>query len=238
MSFKKYRFIDLTSIIIIGILTEALGVYFSIRAIPWYNPYSIVSLALISLALTRHNTYGAITIPFFAATNIITYILTYKFGLPNTDVNYETSYYILRSIACLLTLTSPLVLLPFYKKNGTNFYLDSVGKVFNLAAIVSLISIVIVIIFTLISSFIGASGSKISGSVILFSLIYAVEYCGVGIIFMFLLSSILYKMNVFKNCYETFVELEYEKKNEFEYYNVKSKETKEEENNDSQKKGM
>lgn len=235
MSFKKYRFIDLTSLIIIGVITEALGVYFSIQAIPWYNPYSIVSLALISLAITRHNTYGAITIPIFAATNIITYILTYKFGLSETTVTNHASYYVLRSVCCLLTLTSPIILLRFYK-NGTNIYLESIGKVFNLSFIISLISLGIDIVFTLLTSIIYVKGS-ISGSGILFSLIYAVEYCAIGIIFLFLLSFIMYKMNIFKNCYEYFVELEREKKNEYEYYNVISKEL-ESENEDSQKKGM
>ncbi len=235
MSFKKYRFIDLTSLIIIGIFTEALGVYFSIQAIPWYNPYSIVSLALISLAITRHNVHGAITIPIFAATNIITYILTYKFGLSETVVTNHVSYYVLRSVCCLLVQTSPLILLRFYK-NGTNFYLDSIGKVFNLSFIISLISLGIDMIFTLLTSIIYAKGS-IGGSGIMYSLIYAVEYCAIGIIFLFILNAILYKMNMFKNCYEYFVELEYEKKNEYEYYNVISKET-ETENEDSQKKGM
>ena len=235
MSFKKYRFIDLTSLIIIGIITEALGVYFSIRAIPWYNPYSIVSLALVSLAITRHNSWGAITIPIFATTNIITYILTYKFGVTNS--NYESSYYILRSAACVLNLTSPLILLKFYK-NGTNLYLDNIGRVFKLTAIISAISIAITFVFVILTSVIGVKGSQINGSLIGYSLIYAVEYDGVGIIFLVLLSSILYKMNTFQNCYEMFVEREYEKKNEFEYYNVKNKELEEDEERDPQKKGM
>ena len=79
MSFKKYRRIDLITLIIIGIITEALGVYLamvSMYGVKTYNPYSIIALGLIALAVTRYGWYGAILIPFLAISNTTSFILT------------------------------------------------------------------------------------------------------------------------------------------------------------------
>ena len=231
MSFKKYRFIDMTSLIILGIITEALGVYLSIRAIPYYNPFSIVALALISLAITRYGVIGGFCIPIFALVNSLTYALTYEYGISSVDLT--TTQYILRGIGCLISMASPLILLIYYK-DGTNLYLSSIGKVFKLTAIVSAISVGIIFL-TLSIEFAIAKNLTISN--IGYSLIYSIVYEGIGIIAAFLINGILYKQGSFQNSYETFVEIDREKKNEYEYYNVKdeSDDESDEENNKSDK---
>ena len=70
-----------------------------------------------------------------------------------------------------------------------------------------------------------------------YSLIYSIVYEGIGIIAAFLINGILYKQGSFQNSYETFVEIDREKKNEYEYYNVKdeSDDESDEEKNKSDK---
>jgi len=226
MSFKKYRFIDLTTLIILGIITEALGTYFSTRAIAYYNPYGIVSLALICLAITRYGAWGSVCIPVFALTNSLTYSIT-SINDPSLASQYASnSYYVIRGIGVLLIMCSPLILLYLYK-DGTNLYLSSINKVFKLTSIVSAISFIVSVTFTIMGAIIFKK-TQISPSMLGYTFLQSIGYLAIGLISMYLINPILYRQGSFANAYETFVEREYEKKNEYEYYNVRNLEESEE----------
>lgn len=222
MSFNKYRRIDLITLIIIGIITEALGVYLamvSMYGVKTYNPYSIIALGLIALAITRYGWYGAILIPFLALSNTVSFTLTSINFMHNT---YSTVFYIVRGIGCLLTMSSPLILMKFYK-NGTNLYLSSTSKVASTTAIVSLLAMLIIYIFIIINSYITA-GFNLSGLVYAYGLVYALVNSSIAIVALFLINLILYKRGTYKNVYEMLLDKKLEKEAEDEYYNVNNRE--------------
>lgn len=224
MSFKKYRRIDLITLIVIGIITEALGVYLamvSMYGVKTYNPYSIVALGLIALAVTRYGWYGAILIPFLAISNTTSYILTNINFLHNS---YSALFYIVRFIGCLLTMSSPLLLMKFYKQE-TNFYLSTTSKVASTTGIVSLLAIIIIYIFVILNSYV-TNGFNLSYLVYLYALLYALVNASIGILAAFLINILLYKRGTYKNVYEMLLEKQIEKEAEEEYYNVINQEEK------------
>lgn len=222
MSFKQYRRIDLITLIIIGIITEALGVYLamvSMYGVKTYNPYSIIALGLIALAVTRYGWYGAILIPFLAISNTTSFILTSINFLHNS---YSAGFYVVRGIGCLLTMSSPLILMKFYK-DETNMYLSTTSKVASTTGIVSLLAILIIYIFVIINSYI-SEGFNLSVLVYLYAIVYALVNASIGILAAFLINILLYKRGTYKNVYEMLLDKKQESEAEKEYYNVINRE--------------
>jgi hypothetical protein len=223
MSFTKYRILDLTVIIVLGVITEALGVFLTVNFIPYFNPFSIVALGIISLAITRYGWYGTISIPFLALTNTLTYtiLLVTKFS---SIINYQPSYYIVRGIGCLLQMLSPLILMRFYK-NGTNEYLKKTGNVVTASFAVAGLAVVVTYITIIISSYI-SKGFNLGADVYAASLLYTLTYLSFGIIIMIVMNVILHKMGTFTDVYTTLLDKELEKQSEAEYYNVNNQSNK------------
>lgn len=235
MSFKKYRLIDLSIIIVIGIITECLGTFLSIKALPLYNysPYAVVALGLICLAVTRYGIRGAITIPVFALANSLTTYIVLKYY---AHLDYSSLYYVARSIGCLLSLASPLILLVFYK-NSTNEYLTSVGRVAKISAVTAIIFVVIIYISAITNGFLTIGKNKfLDGSVFINAFAYALAEGGLGILFMFAINIALYKNGTFKNSYETLVNEKVVEEVENEYYSSLKQET--DDFDDHQAKGL
>jgi hypothetical protein len=70
--------------------------------------------------------------------------------------------------------------------------------------------------------------TQISPSMLGYTFLQSIGYLAIGLISMYLINPILYRQGSFANAYETFVERECEKKNEYEYYNVRNLEESEE----------
>jgi hypothetical protein len=217
MSFTKYRILDLTVIIVLGVITEALGVFLTVNFIPYFNPFSIVALGIISLAITRYGWYGTISIPFLALTNTLTYtiLLVTKFS---SIINYQPSYYIVRGIGCLLQMLSPLILMRFYKK-GTNAYLKNMGNVATASMTVALIAVVVTYISIMVDTYV-IDGFNLKAEVYGYAIVYTLTYLSFGLILMMTMNLVLYKMKAFSDVYETLLDREIERQNEIDYYNV------------------
>lgn len=223
MSFKKYRILDLAMLIVFGMIAEGIGVFLTTVSIPSFNPFSIVALGIICLAITRYGWYGTISIPFLALTNTLTYtiLLVTKFS---SIVNYQPSYYIVRGIGCLLQMLSPLILMRFYK-NGTNEYLKKTGNVVTASFAVAGLAVVVTYITIIISSYI-SKGFNLGADVYAASLLYTLTYLSFGIIIMIVMNVILHKMGTFTDVYTTLLDKELEKQSEAEYYNVNNQSNK------------
>jgi len=216
MSFQKYRLIDLTMLIVLGIITEALGVYLgmvSMYNVSTFNPYSVIALGLICLAVTRYGWWGALLIPFLALSNTISYTLTCVNFLHSSNA---VQFYIVRGIGCLLQMCSPLVLMAFYRK-GTNEYLSSMSKVAKVTAVVAGIATAVIYITAIVDSLMQGN---LKPEVYMYSLLYSVVNLAFGIISMFIINLILYKRGTFADAYETILDKQLEKEAEEEYYNV------------------
>ena len=224
MSFRRYRFIDLT--ILIGVITEGLGTYLSTRAIAYYNPYGIVSLALICLAITRYGAVGSVCIPIFTIVNSLTYALACINDVTLAGQYASNSYYLIRACCILLIMCSPLILLYLYK-DGTNLYLTSISKVFKITTIVSAIAYVISVVFTLLGATI-FKRTSFNLELLIYTFLQSLGYLAISIISMYLINGILYKQGAFQNAYETFIERDYERQSEYEYYNVRHEDESEE----------
>lgn len=223
MSFKKYRILDLAMLIVFGMIAEGIGVFLTTVSIPSFNPFSIVALGIICLAITRYGWYGTISIPFLALTNTLTYtiLLVTKFS---SIINYQPSYYIIRGIGCLLQMLSPLILMRFYK-NGTNEYLKKTGNVVTASFAVAGLAVVVTYITIIISSYI-SKGFNLGADVYAASLLYTLTYLSFGIIIMIVMNVILHKMGTFTDVYTTLLDKELEKQSEAEYYNVNNQSNK------------
>jgi hypothetical protein len=223
MSFKKYRILDLAMLIVFGMIAEGIGVFLTTVSIPSFNPFSIVALGIICLAITRYGWYGTISIPFLALTNTLTYtiLLVTKFS---SIINYQPSYYIVRGIGCLLQMLSPLILMRFYK-NGTNEYLKKTGNVVTASFAVAGLAVVVTYITIIISSYI-SKGFNLGADVYAASLLYTLTYLSFGIIIMIVMNVILHKMGTFTDVYTTLLDKELEKQSEAEYYNVNNQSNK------------
>ena len=223
MSFKKYRILDLAMLIVFGMIAEGIGVFLTTVSIPSFNPFSIVALGIICLAITRYGWYGTISIPFLALTNTLTYtiLLVTKFS---SIINYQPSYYIVRGIGCLLQMLSPLILMRFYR-NGTNEYLKKTGNVVTASFAVAGLAVVVTYITIIISSYI-SKGFNLGADVYAASLLYTLTYLSFGIIIMIVMNVILHKMGTFTDVYTTLLDKELEKQSEAEYYNVNNQSNK------------
>ena len=223
MSFTKYRILDLAMLIVFGMIAEGIGVFLTTVSIPSFNPFSIVALGIICLAITRYGWYGTISIPFLALTNTLTYtiLLVTKFS---SIINYQPSYYIVRGIGCLLQMLSPLILMRFYK-NGTNEYLKKTGNVVTASFAVAGLAVVVTYITIIISSYI-SKGFNLGADVYAASLLYTLTYLSFGIIIMIVMNVILHKMGTFTDVYTTLLDKELEKQSEAEYYNVNNQSNK------------
>ncbi len=233
MSFKKYRLIDLSIIIVIGIITECLGTFLSIKALPLYkySPYAVVALGLICLAVTRYGFYGAITIPFLALANSFT---TYLFMKNIAHADFTNSYYVARSIGCLLSLTSPLILLAFYKKK-TNDFLTGWDRVAGISLVTAALFVVIIYISIIVNSLVYSY--SLDESVFQFGFWYSLQQAAVGILFMMVMNVSLFLSGSFRNSYESILAQRVEEEAEKEYYNTLKQETDDQEE-DHQAKGL
>ena len=223
LSYKSYKILDLTVLIVFGFILEMIMTVAETRIVAQAIPYTVVGLLFVTLAVVRWRYVGLITIPFYVLAN---FLAGRFFGgtTGQRDELVKQSYDFVKVLAGFISYFAILYIPLLFKRRKKKGFVN-IKDVFKNVSIVVVIYIVALGILEPMFKFIQYGGLYLNEYRLCWETILI--YQALAAIITILLSGILYKQNTLIDVKDSLLQKKNEKKYEREYYTKLSKETKE-----------
>ena len=213
MKLKTYRIVDLIMISALAFGIELLTTLCVNMFIPNIRPFPVLGMLMALVAITRWGWIGIIVIPINTLANFI----MGRFAIP--AINYRESYDLVSFLVTMLSSTSSLIALIWYKVKGIkNLYKDKIATV-NMVGTIIFTNLVICVLYSALGNIIsgGSITLKDFGARVLGMLLYN----AFGYLVLLLGSLLLARQDVFYDVKTRLIEARDERENERKYYNKK-----------------
>lgn len=213
MKLKTYRIVDLIMISALAFGIELLTTLCVNMFIPNIRPFPVLGMLMALVAITRWGWIGIIVIPINTLANFI----MGRFAIP--AINYRESYDLVSFLVTMLSSTSSLIALIWYKVKGIkNLYKDKIATV-NMVGTIIFTNLVICVLYSALGNIISGGSITLNdfGARVLGMLLYN----AFGYLVLLLGSLLLARQDVFYDVKTRLIEARDERENERKYYNKK-----------------
>ena len=213
MKLKTYRIVDLIMISALAFGIELLTTLCVNMFIPNIRPFPVLGMLMALVAITRWGWIGIIVIPINTLANFI----MGRFAIP--AINYRESYDLVSFLVTMLSSTSSLIALIWYKVKGIkNLYKDKIATV-NMVGTIILANLIICVMYSVLGNIIsgGSFSIKDFGARVLGMLLYN----AFGYVILLVGTLLLAKQDVLYDVKTRLIEQKEDRENERKYYNEK-----------------